>query len=1115
MGIATYYLDIQQQYEKQYGERTVVLIEYGSFYDIYEYDPTCCASDANRTDKDGKVWKEHIGHAREISVILNYSICKHKPSKPYSIDHPYMMGFPKVAYEKNREVLLANNYVIVKVNEIKASSKGKNSSKPMTRVVTEIISPTMQFDNISLTKVTSNIVCVYIEYQYGENIFIKRKSNPLESQSMLQFNETCDENSNAHRIENYSKYVVIIGVAIIDIITGSNKICEFYSKDDDPIYSLQELYRFIISHAPKELIIHIMDFPIFDTIKNAGFSESDNFIDGENTWSSGSSINHPYLSHLENILELRRFDRVMAHVDKIPPEYKKLPYQINFLNKIFNKSGTLSEKGEGKVIQNCNSQIINDLGIENFNYGRIAYISLLQYCNSYYSHTPDDDTSNVIRNPNPPDTVWIDEKRHLILTHNAICQLNLLQMSTENKFDRSATHCKNRIDSLSSVLDFTKTNLGKRSLQNLLRNPMLNNEEIEKYYDMTERALLKDENGESLYLKLDKKLRDISDISKLQRKLELRLISPGELSKLFKSYIKIKDIYELVREFSADIFPKADYNEMMRFTRHYNKFIDFDILETCTLNKMKSGGRALEFIKCPIRKGKFKGIDKNLPIYENIDAEMRDIIEHLNLYLAKQSRGAKQGQKKIECKYVSKDAGKGRDKLLFVTSKSKAASLIHSDYDKELCGHITSQPFSSQEVTICSDKILELAEKFDELRLWLEKHILSIYDLIVEQMTERYKFYFTVANFIATIDVIHSYAMAAQKYNYHRPITEIGEKGSYFEAQDLRHPIIERIIDGRYVTNDIKLGATDDVENGLLLYGVNETGKTSFGKAIALIIVMAQMGCFVPAKLRYVPYSKIITRLSGSDDMFKGRSSFRVEMEELRTIIRQADNRTLVVGDELARGTEALSASSITTKTIKYLINKDVTFIFATHMHHLLDSPHINNLIDDKLLKICHLSMSQETYTVSNRSGHQEEETLLVYDRKLKQGNGDSIYGLMVLKSLNFPEEFVNGAYSLLHEIDGTSNVVSTKTSRYNSNLYVTQCALCKNTKVQSPLQTHHIEEQHTANFNGMIDSMHKNNIGNLIVLCDKCHNDFIHKNKIQLETKNTSNGRIVKIKKT
>jgi DNA mismatch repair protein MutS len=302
----------------------------------------------------------------------------------------------------------------------------------------------------------------------------------------------------------------------------------------------------------------------------------------------------------------------------------------------------------------------------------------------------------------------------------------------------------------------------------------------------------------------------------------------------------------------------------------------------------------------------------------------------------------------------------------------------------------------------------------------------------------------------------------------------------------VRHPIIERITTKEYIPNDVKLCG-----DGILLYGVNSTGKSSLTKSIGLAIIMAQAGMYVAGKLKFKPYNNIITRLSGNDDIFKGHSSFIIEVLELRTILRNANNNTLVLGDELCRGTESISGTSLTVATIQTLIERKTSFIFSTHMHHLAEMKEIQDISDK--LQILHLS-----------TRYDESLGELIYDRKLSEGPGSSIYGLEVCKSLSLPKDFIDKANSIRKHLNNIpSLILDTRRSRYNGLVYIDKCSICGS---NIDLHTHHIKEQNNADSKGFINHYHKNSEFNLLILCKQCHIK-LHTSNIHLEPSQTLNG--------
>ena len=355
----------------------------------------------------------------------------------------------------------------------------------------------------------------------------------------------------------------------------------------------------------------------------------------------------------------------------------------------------------------------------------------------------------------------------------------------------------------------------------------------------------------------------------------------------------------------------------------------------------------------------------------------------------------------------------------------------------------------------------------------------------------------SIINFITYVDILYTKATIAKKYNYCKPHIVKTDK-SFIDAKNLRHCLIEQLQNNElYVTNDIVLG--DGKNDGLLLYGTNAVGKTSLIRALGISLIMAQSGLFVPcSEFIYMPYNYIFTRILGNDNIFKGLSTFAVEMSELRTILRLADKNSLVLGDELCSGTENTSAVSIFVAGIQKLHQTKSSFIFATHLHEIVVYEEITSL-ESVVLK--HMSVVYD-----------KERDLLIYDRKLKDGPGNSMYGLEVCKSLKLPEDFLNAAFNIrmkYHPEEGS--MLSLKSSHFNSKKVMNLCEKCKKNVGK---EVHHLQHQNEANENGIINKdgkvFHKNNVANLITLCEDCHNE-IHKKNVQHKKVKTSKGYVLK----
>lgn len=213
MGIVIEYLKYQEEYQERYGERTIVLYQNGSFYELFEFDP------AKNETGELPVWPtKKLGHASSLSKLLGYTLTKRNKNKPYSIDNPNMIGFPCVSYDKHKGILLSKDYTIVVVEQDKP---GKNA----VRSVTQVLSPATEINDLSPIPVTNQIVSIYIEIQ-----------------------------KEAPKLEDY---LITVGVSTIDVTTGSNIVGEIYSKNTDAIHALQEVERFLLTTQPRELIVNI------------------------------------------------------------------------------------------------------------------------------------------------------------------------------------------------------------------------------------------------------------------------------------------------------------------------------------------------------------------------------------------------------------------------------------------------------------------------------------------------------------------------------------------------------------------------------------------------------------------------------------------------------------------------------------------------------------------------------------------------------------------------------------------------------------------------------------------------------------------------------------------
>jgi DNA mismatch repair protein MutS len=394
---------------------------------------------------------------------------------------------------------------------------------------------------------------------------------------------------------------------------------------------------------------------------------------------------------------------------------------------------------------------------------------------------------------------------------------------------------------------------------------------------------------------------------------------------------------------------------------------------------------------------------------------------------------------------------------------------------------------------IVDEQITGLCKNISSIKTSMKDLVLFVFNKFVTSFELYQQKLESIINFITYIDILYTKATIAKKYNYCKPHIVKSDK-SFIDAKNLRHCLIEQLQNNElYVTNDIFLG--DGKNDGLLLYGTNAVGKTSLIRALGISLIMAQSGLFVPcSSFDYFPYNYIFTRILGNDNIFKGLSTFAVEMSELRTILRLADPNSLILGDELCSGTENTSAISIFVAGIQKLHQCQSSFIFATHLHEIVNYEEITDL---KSVSLKHMAVVYD-----------KENDILVYDRKLRDGPGNNLYGLEVCKSLSLPNDFLEAAYNIRMKYNPESgSLLSLKTSHFNSKKIMSLCEKCgKNMGTE----VHHLQHQNDANDDGIIESadnvFHKNKLANLMTLCEGCHSDF-HKKDVKHKRVKTTKG--------
>jgi DNA mismatch repair protein MutS len=341
-----------------------------------------------------------------------------------------------------------------------------------------------------------------------------------------------------------------------------------------------------------------------------------------------------------------------------------------------------------------------------------------------------------------------------------------------------------------------------------------------------------------------------------------------------------------------------------------------------------------------------------------------------------------------------------------------------------------------------------------------------------------------MSQFVESIDLAYSNVKCKQMYQYCRPDVKEGNS-SYLRVKQLRHAIIERInTNTKYIPNDVSL---DDTKHGMILYALNSCGKSSLLRSIGLCVIMAQCGMYVPCdEMELVPFESILTQVDLTDNLWKAQSSFISEMIGLRKILKMANKNTLVLSDELTKGTEVISATSIFTASVLNLVRKKCKFVFTTHLH---DVAKLEEIQFNPKIRICHLSVRIENSNI-------------IFERQLKDGPSSELYGLEVARAVGLDADVMEMSFQIRNQlIQKKTDIVETKRSKYNQQKIVNECEICGYKPVKKtdiPLDTHHIEFQCTANKHNIIKHYHKNAKFNLICLCKSCHTK-VHNNQLEI----------------
>ncbi len=579
-----------------------------------------------------------------------------------------------------------------------------------------------------------------------------------------------------------------------------------------------------------------------------------------------------------------------------------------------------------------------------------------------------------------------DERYKIAITHllsyllntqkRSLSHLQKVVIKKSNEYLKMDIHTKRNLElteslrlksrnySLLWLLDKTKTAMGSRLLKSYIESPLVDKKEINKRYDIVEKLL------EEFILKEDLKglLFEVYDLERLSGRISYGNTNGRDLLQLKNSLKVLPDIKNILTklDFRSDLETLPDLYDLL------DRSIDIDAPVTIKEGGIIKTGYSKELDE--LKLAKTSGKDFILKM-ENEEKERTGI------------KNLKVGYNKVFGYYI--EVSKGN------------ISLIKDEYNYE----------RKQTLANCERYVTPLLKEKEALILGAEERIINLeYNLFVE-IRDIVKTYISriqnIAKIIAEIDVLQSLSTVAEENNYVRPIIT---DERIIDIKDNRHPVVEKVLESTFVPNDIVMNKDTDI---LIITGPNMAGKSTYMRELVITVIMAQIGSFVPATSCTLPiFDKIFTRIGASDDLVSGDSTFMVEMKEANAAISNATKNSLIIFDELGRGTATYDGLSLAQSIIEYIHNNiKCKTLFSTHYHELTK-------LESHFKKIKNVHVSAL-----------EENGKITFLHKIKEGSIDKSYGIHVAKLANLPDKVIDRANEILSSYENKNVEVKSQIS--------------------------------------------------------------------------------------
>ena len=638
---------------------------------------------------------------------------------------------------------------------------------------------------------------------------------------------------------------------------------------------------------------------------------------------------------------------------------------------------------------------------------------------------------------------------------------------SDELFGISAKKSRGTVTSILEIFDKCMTNSGSRAIRKKMLEPTFDVEALTSSYEKINGML-----NENLFVKIRENLKNINDPERNLRRLQINVEKSSlvHVKALFDVLVSGDQLLEIVdgNTIFCEMCP-VNINEILK---RFHQVINLD----------PSNGDS--FIKPNFCEDFDKIVEKSKSVKEtvaNLQIRFSEIIKAPNSFKI-ETVGASD-DKNFQAKCTSKRAE--------VIKANKTIVQITDTFQVTPSNLTYKLTTSKKDCIVSGEPLDKLLFEYKHLNNEYEKKQQLALNKFVSELLRDYGNELKIINrFICDLDVYASIAKVSKENAYYCP--QIDENMTGFVLTDLRHPIIE-INNGSYVANDVDY--TD--KKPKLCMALNAAGKSAMGRSITTALYLSQCGFFISSNIIFNPFHKLLTRINGDDILTSNLSSFDRELVDLKFVLKQLDDKTFLFADEMSKGSESSAILCMNASLIETVVEKGAFLYLTTHCH--------------EIKKIKEIRYTSRFYFMETE--YLDDE--IVFKRKFIEGLGERRYGLkcatsIIGKESDFMSKCKKFEKSYVDEVE-PETITKSKTSRYNSQVFVECCAICGATGKNNQLESHHILEQCTFDSNKLNGHIKKDNADNLVVLCRPCHNLVNDPTKLIINGwKHTSAGRVL-----